>query len=136
MTWFIIIILIFVFIAFLAFRKSLDKDNVKLWVESKGGRLISKEWTPFGSGWAGESRERLYTIIYIDRLGNRRKAEIKTSYGTGVYVRKDEIISPSNKSVNSNNSSPFSQKKENKNLAEENRLLKEELDKLKKKKSS
>lgn len=117
---------IFINICIFFIRKSMDKDHVSRWVQAKGGRLISQEWTPFGVGWMGENRERLYTIIYIDRLGNRRRAELKTSAMTGVYVRTDEIISKTNKSFDKGENDPFAQGM----LAAENRRLKAELAKL------
>ncbi|MEL7338960.1 MAG: hypothetical protein AAGM67_00635 [Bacteroidota bacterium] len=122
-----IFVVFIVSLAFILARKSMDKDHVRLWVERQGGRLISQQWTPFGNGWEGENRERLYTIVYVDREGNRRRAELKTSLGTGVYVRSNQIISRANKSVNSAKNDPFAQGM----LAAENRRLKAELAKLK-----
>lgn len=62
-----------------------DKSRIKDEVESKGGRVISISWNPFGRGWFFEKNERHYSVIYTDRSGATVSADCKTSLFTGVY---------------------------------------------------
>ncbi len=62
-----------------------DKSRIKDEVESKGGRVISIRWSPFGRGWFFEKNERQYSITYTDRSGANVSANCKTSLFTGVY---------------------------------------------------
>ena len=69
----------------------MDSDRVKSYIESKGGKLISKGWSPFGNGWSGD-KNRIYDVRYEDREGNIHKATVKTSAMAGVYFTEDKII--------------------------------------------
>ena len=62
-----------------------DKSRIKDEVESRGGRIISIRWNPFGRGWFLEKNERHYSVVYIDRTGATVSATCKTSFFTGVY---------------------------------------------------
>jgi hypothetical protein len=104
---------------------SMDSDRVKEDIESKGGKLISKEWTPFGKGWFGEKNDRIYEVIYIDKDGNKHKAFVKTSSFSGVYYSSDEIIEYSNDKQNTSELDT--------DLKKENEKLKREIEELKKK---
>jgi hypothetical protein len=75
---------------------SMDSDRVKEDIEAKGGKMISKEWAPFGKGWIGEKNDRIYEVFYIDKDGNKHKAYVKTSLLSAVYYASDEIIEYAN----------------------------------------
>jgi hypothetical protein len=62
-----------------------DKSRIKDDVESKGGRIISINWNPFGRGWFFEKNERHYSVTYINSSGATVSATCKTSLFTGVY---------------------------------------------------
>ena len=62
-----------------------DKGRIKDEVESKGGKVISISWNPFGRGWFFEKNERHYSVTYTDRSGATLEAACKTSLFTGVY---------------------------------------------------
>jgi hypothetical protein len=62
-----------------------DKARIKDAIQSKGGRLISIHWNPFGRGWFFEKNERHYSVVYTDRSGAKVFATCKTSLFTGVY---------------------------------------------------
>jgi hypothetical protein len=62
-----------------------DKRRIKDEVESRGGRIISISWNPFGRGWFFEKNERHYSVTYTDRSGATLEADCKTSLFTGVY---------------------------------------------------
>jgi len=62
-----------------------DKGRIKDEIESKGGRVISIRWHPFGRGWFFEKNERHYAVTYTDRSGAVVSTSCKTSLFTGVY---------------------------------------------------
>ena len=62
-----------------------DKNRIRDEVESKGGRIVSISWNPFGRGWFFEKNERHYSVIYTDRSGAQVSASCKTSWFSGVY---------------------------------------------------
>jgi hypothetical protein len=98
----------------------LDHDRVRHYVESRGGRVIEANWAPFGPGWFGEKSDRIYAVRYLDRDGNEHNAHCKTSMWTGVYFTEDRIVKYADRPV-----------PQPKSLEEENRRLREELERLK-----
>ncbi len=119
-------VLIFVAVAALVvvFRVllgSVDKDRVRHYVESRGGRFLEARWNPFGPGWFGEKSDRIYQVRYVDQHGNEHHAHCKTSMWTGVYFTQDEIVS---------SPQPTQLAHEPESLEEENRRLREELARL------
>jgi hypothetical protein len=98
----------------------LDHDRVREYVESRGGKIVETHWSPFGPGWFGEKSDRIYAVRYLDRDGNEHRAHCKTSMWTGVYFTQDEIVQHARRSSNKQES-----------LEEENRRLREELERLK-----
>lgn len=70
---------------------SMDGSRVDEYIQSRGGRLISLNWNPFGNGWLGSKNERIYDIEYEDKEGNFHTATVKTSLLAGVYFTEDQI---------------------------------------------
>lgn len=70
----------------------LDGDRVRVYIEKRGGRLLSSGWAPFGKGWFGEQSDRIYEVRYLDRDRNEHFATCKTSMFTGVYFTEDRIV--------------------------------------------
>lgn len=70
----------------------MDRDRVRDYIESNGGRLLEKRWAPFGKGWFGEKSDRIYEIRFIDSAGNEHEATCKTSLFSGVYLTGDRIV--------------------------------------------
>jgi hypothetical protein len=97
----------------------LDHDRVRQYVESRGGRVIEANWSPFGPGWFGEKSDRIYAVRYLDRDGNEHQAYCKTSMWTGVYFTEDRIVTYADRPAG-----------EKPSLEEENRRLREELDRM------
>jgi hypothetical protein len=97
----------------------LDHDRVRQYVESRGGRVIEANWSPFGPGWFGEKSDRIYAVRYLDRDGNEHQAYCKTSMWTGVYFTEDQIIRYADRPAGAKPA-----------LEEENRRLREELNRL------
>jgi len=89
----IIPVFIAIAIGFRLFAGGMDKDRVRDYVISKGGRVISIEWHPFGTGWFGERDSRIYAVHYKDRDGHMHRATCKTSLFSGVYFTEDTIVS-------------------------------------------
>lgn len=104
-----------------------DYDRVAEDIEAKGGKLISKEWSPFGKGWFGEENDRIYKVRYLDKDDNEHEAYVKTSMFGGVYFTDDQIVKYSDK-IKKDDNSPDKEKLE---LKAENERLKAELEKLK-----
>jgi hypothetical protein len=70
---------------------SLDQDRIRGDLESRGGRVVSINWAPFGKGWFGEKNDRIYEVVYYDREGNQRWATCKTSFWSGVFWSEDRV---------------------------------------------
>jgi len=117
----VVVVVIIVVIAIRLLAGNLDRDRVRDYIESRGGRVLSAQWSPFGPGWFGDKSDRIYEVRYLDRDGNKHRAHCKTSLWTGVYFTEDEIIRYAEH--------PADLKTES--LEEENRRLREELKRLK-----
>jgi hypothetical protein len=117
------IVILFVIGAVILIRAlagGLDHDRVRRYVESQGGRVLEAHWAPFGPGWFGEKSDRIYEVRYLDRHGNERLAHCKTSLFTGVYFTEDRIVGHGQRSSEPRAAS----------LEEENRRLREEVERL------
>jgi hypothetical protein len=97
-----------------------DHSRINAYVASLGGQLLSARWSPFGPGWYGEKRERIYAIRYLDSDGNEHSAYCKTSFWASVYFTEDRII------LQFPTVPP-----ERESLVEENRRLRQEIARLK-----
>ena len=107
---------------------SFDEDRIGSHIRANGGQLLSKEWAPFGKGWAGEKNDRIYLVIYLDSAGNKHEAYVKTSSFSSVYFTKDVIIEYAEQ--NRREQIPFDTKNDY-DLASENQRLKREIETLK-----
>lgn len=107
---------------FRLFAGSLDHNRVEDYIASRGGRVLEKHWNPFGRGWFGEKDSRIYSVRYQDREGNVHEATCKTSLFSGVYFTEDRIVGTGERAVAGRQIG---------DLEEENRRLREELQKLK-----
>ena len=82
--------------------------------------MIEANWEPFGPGWFGEQEgNRIYAVRYLDRDGNEHEAHCKTSMWTGVYFTEDRIVKHAGRADGQQSS-----------LEEENRRLREEVERL------
>jgi hypothetical protein len=70
----------------------LDWWRIADYVRRRGGALISCWWVPFGPGWLGERRERIYRVRFIDPSGDEHRAYCKTSLFSGVYFTDDRVV--------------------------------------------
>jgi hypothetical protein len=89
---FIIIGFVFVALILRLIAGGIDHDRVEEYISERGGRVIDKQWNPFGKGWFGSEHERIYDIKYEDKEGNVHQATCKTSMLSGVYFTQDEIV--------------------------------------------
>jgi len=103
---------------------SMDRERVRQYVEARGGRVIQATWAPFGPGWFGGNKERIYQVRYLDRDNNVHEAYARTSMWTGVYFTEDQIIQ---------HGKPPIEEEEVESLEEENARLRSELERLKRK---
>jgi len=100
----------------------IDRSRVRSYVESRGGRLLDARWAPFGPGWFGERSDRIYEVRYLDKDGNEHVAHCKTSMWTGVYFTEDRVVGRSSETDSGASAMDA--------LEVENRLLREELERL------
>jgi hypothetical protein len=70
---------------------AMDGERIRRYIESDGGKLLEKQWAPFGKGWFGEQSDRIYEVRYLDRDGREREATCKTSLWTGVYWTDETV---------------------------------------------
>lgn len=62
----------------------LDRERIREYIESAGGRVLNIVWNPTGPGWLGSS-ERIYDVTYETRGGEVLTATCKTTLTSGVY---------------------------------------------------
>ena len=114
---------------------SMDVDRIDEYISERGGRIIEKQWTPFGKGWFGEKDSRIYRVIYEDSQGNIHEATCKTSMFSGVYFSEDQIVQRRQRRKNHEDNVTLqdtaTQEDHNvTSLQEENRQLREEIERL------
>jgi hypothetical protein len=103
-----------------------DHGRIADYIQSRGGKVLSCHWWPFGPGWFGEKRDRIYEVTYLDADGNQHRAACKTSLMSGVYFTQDTIVSGAQRRID-----PPQVNRTVMELAEENRRLRQELARLK-----
>ncbi len=111
-------------IAFRLLAGNLDHWRIRDYVVARGGRIIDMRWAPFGPGWFGANKERIYAVRYRDHEGSIHAAFARTNLWSGVYFTEDAIIE---------HAKPFADDEAIESLEEENRRLREELARLKRK---
>jgi hypothetical protein len=89
---FIVILFVVVAVVIRLMAGGLDQDRVRSYVESRGGRFLDSSWAPFGKGWFGEKNDRIYEVRFLDGQGNEHHASCKTSLFSGVYFTDDRIV--------------------------------------------
>ena len=99
----------------------MDHDRIREYVESRGGKVLDSNWSPFGPGWFGEKNDRIYGVRYLDKDGNEHEAHCKTSMWSGVYFTEDKIVKYADREP------PREAESE---LEAENRRLREEVERL------
>jgi hypothetical protein len=114
------VILVVVALAFRLLAGGMDHTRVRQYIEAKGGRLIEAHWAPFGPGWFGEKSDRIYELRYLDADSNEHHAHCKTGLWTGVYFTQNDIVRQAN----------FFSEQKAMSLEAENRLLRQELERL------
>ena len=100
----------------------MDGGRIDEYIRSEGGHILERHWTPFGRGWFGDRDMRIYEVRYVDREGNVHDATCKTSMWGGVYFTEDTVSG----GVRGAGKDSAAQ-----TLLEENRRLREELERLK-----
>jgi hypothetical protein len=115
--------IILVVILFRVIAGSMDHARLRDYVESRGGEIIDSSWAPFGPGWFGGNRERIYLVRYFDRDRNEHEAYAKTNMWSGVYFTEDRVVHHARRL----------DEKEVESLEDENARLRAELERLKRK---
>ncbi|HEX5105805.1 MAG TPA: hypothetical protein VFV87_18435 [Pirellulaceae bacterium] len=114
-----------------------DQSRIAEYIQSRGGRVVSVQWSPFGRGWFGEKNDRIYEVVYYDADGLQHFATCKTSLFSGVYWTEDRVSHAKPQwfdKANATSQEPFIQGIEfldDGDLRDENRRLKEEVARLK-----
>ncbi len=114
--------MVFIVLVIRLIAGTMDHDRVGEYIAERGGRVIDKQWKPFGRGWFGSEHERIYDVKYEDKNGNIHQATCKTSIFSGVYFTEDEIVSYGK------NGQAIDRETE---LEMENRILKQQIEELK-----
>lgn len=107
------------------FAGILDVWRIQNYISSAGGQVIRCRWWPFGPGWLGEKRDRIYHVAFTDHEGAEHRAYCKTSLLTGVYFTQDRVRYPGKTSL-----TDFTQqalKSELELLRQENQQLRQQL---------
>ncbi|MCL2348423.1 MAG: hypothetical protein FWC50_09200 [Planctomycetaceae bacterium] len=92
---------------------------------------MEKHWSPFGKGWLGEKDSRIYELTYEDAEGNLHEATCKTSMLSGVYFTEDRIVRKrQQREKHDSQNTPLSHEENEVSLQEENRRLREEIERL------
>lgn len=120
----VILVVIGIAIGFRLLAGSMDRERIRGYVETRGGKVIETTWAPFGPGWFGGNKERIYQVRYLDHGGNVHEAYARTSMWTGVYFTEDQITQHAKTPID---------EEEVESLEEENRRLRQELERLKRK---
>jgi hypothetical protein len=120
----VILVVICIALAFRLLAGTMDRERIRSYVEDRGGKVIETTWAPFGPGWFGGNKERIYQVRYIDHDSNVHEAYARTSMWTGVYFTEDHITQHAKTPID---------EEEVESLEEENRRLREELAQLKRK---
>lgn len=89
--FFVLIFFLAVALGFRLLAGSLDHQRIEEYIGERGGRIISISWAPFGKGWFGEQKDRIYEVVYYDPQSNQHMATCKTSMFGGVYFTDDQI---------------------------------------------
>jgi hypothetical protein len=101
-------------------HNEMDRRRIRGYVESHGDTFIEAKWAPFGPGWLGGIGDRIYVVRYLDRNGIEHAAYCKTSGWSGVYFTEDRNVTITSPLID-----------ELEALEEENRQLRAELERLK-----
>ena len=120
----VILVVICIALGFRLLAGSMDRERIRGYVEDRGGKVIETTWAPFGPGWFGGNKERIYQVRYLDHDGNVHEAYARTSMWTGVYFTEDQITQHAKTPID---------EEEVESLEQENRRLREELARLKRK---
>ena len=125
-------VVIIVVIAFRLGAGGMDGDRIDEYIRSRGGELIDKRWSPFGKGWFGSEKHRLYEIHYYDADGNEHEATCKTNMLAGVYFTEDNIVSYAESCSAADTESEHAEKPDEfvDSLIDENQKLRDEIERL------
>jgi hypothetical protein len=116
--------LAFLVLVFRLIAGTFDHDRIDEYIAGQGGRIIDKQWSPFGNGWFGEKSARIYEVRYEDAGGCIHEATCKTNLFGGVYFTQDRIVSGLSR--------PAAPSREAR-LEQENRELRRQIEDLKRK---
>jgi hypothetical protein len=83
-TVFVFVLLITLMILIRLIADRLDRERIREYVESSGGKVLDIAWNPLGPGWAG-SQERIYDVRFKTARGEMHTGTCKTTMFSGVY---------------------------------------------------
>lgn len=97
----LLLLLVGIAIVFRLMAGGLDGDRIEAYLRERGCKVLDRSWAPFGKGWFGEKSDRIYEVVYRDRHGATRRATVKTSMFTGVYLTEDRLVKKPKEQVES-----------------------------------
>jgi len=122
---FLIIFLIVTVVAIRLACDGMDRTRIQRYVAARGGCNVRIVWSPFGTGWMGDNKSRIYEVSYSDASGRRRSSTCKTSSLGGVYWTEDVACPRASFGFRGRKSQAALLREENRRLKEELRRLKE-----------
>ncbi len=100
-------------------NRMLDEDRIKSYLRQRNGTLRECRPLSLGRGWWVEGNERLYEVRYLDEDGHEHQATAKIRWFMGVYWTDDKFVHYADQVPGKDS------------LEEENRRLREEVNRLK-----
>lgn len=91
-TFGVVVAVILVAVVFRLLAGGLDGERVDAYFARRGCKVVDRSWAPFGTGWFGERDARIYEVVYVDEQGSTRRATVKTSMFSGVYLTDDRVV--------------------------------------------
>jgi hypothetical protein len=105
-----------------------DRDRIEKYLRDRGCEPLEVRWFPLARAALGERNDRVYQVRYRDTTGLEREATCKTSLMGGVFLSEDVQPQPVSRARRLPNY-------ELEALRKENQLLKEEIERLQRKKT-
>jgi hypothetical protein len=132
--FFIIVPLLAILAVLLWFmNRSMDQDRIRGWLEVRGNKILESKLLPSQKDWWSQTLERQYEVRYLDGDGHEHFATCVTGLFKGIVWIDDKFL----RYADQVEGIPMPGKTDVKppTLEEENRRLREEVERLQKEKS-
>ena len=86
-----VIVIVLCTVGFWFVSKAFDRQRIVEDVGKRGGKIVSINSAPFGTGWFGGKDDQNFEVVYNDATGNQHRAKCKISLIGGVCWTEDRI---------------------------------------------